>query len=53
MTIQIDILDDAIKQEVNIDNDYIIKIVYLAIRYMFKVAFCYNISNSYIKISIK
>ena len=53
MTIQIDIPDDAIKQEVNINNDDIIKIIEFAIYYMFRVAFCYNINNSNIKISIK
>ena len=53
MTIQIDIPDDAIKQEVNINNDDIIKVIEFAIHYMFRVAFCYNISNSNIKISIK
>lgn len=49
MTIQIDIPDDAIKQEVNINNDDIIKVVNFAIHYLFRVTFHCNISNSNIK----
>lgn len=35
MTIQIDIPNDTVKQEVNINNNDIINVVYFAIYYMF------------------
>ena len=52
MIIQIDIPDDAIKQE-NIENEDIVNIIECGIYYMFKDYNKYNIANSDIKVSIK
>lgn len=53
MIIQIEIPDDAIKQEDNVNNNNIITLIDFGIYYIFRVALCKHISNSDIKISIK
>lgn len=53
MIVQIEIPDDAIKQEGDVDNDDIINTIDSGVHYMFRVYSYYHISNSDIKISIK
>lgn len=53
MTIQIEIPDDAIKQENNVNNINIITLIDFGIHYIFRVALYKHISDSDIKISIK
>ena len=53
MIIQIEIPDDAIKQEDKVNNTNIISLIDFGIHYMFRVALYNHISDSDIKISIK
>ena len=53
MTIQIEIPDDAIKQEDKVNNTNIIALIDFGIHYIFRVALYNHISDSDIKISIK
>lgn len=53
MIIQIEIPDDAIKQEDNVNNNNIITLIDFGIHYIFRVALYNRISDSDIKISIK
>lgn len=53
MIIQIEIPDDAIKQEDKVNNTNIIALIDFGIHYIFRVALYNRISDSDIKISIK
>ena len=53
MIIQIEISDNAIKQENDIDNNNISNTIIFYIRYIFEAFYCFGISNNDVKISIK
>lgn len=53
MIIQIDIPDDAIKQDEITDNKDILNLIDSGFYYMARVSGCYNLSKIDIKLSIK
>lgn len=53
MIIQIDIPDDAIKQDEIVDSKDILNLIDSGFYYMARVSGCYNLEKTKIKLSIK